>query len=161
MISRDVLTKYDEIVASLNSDIGKQIICYYPSGIASVSTGVAQMYGINHFDADGNSLSSYDYTGSEGYAAGSTRVVYNTGVIYCRAYVETNAFRLASYGIPDPTNVWQINCQIDDIPLLTQAEYIEIETRQRPNARVRAVMVKAPATYGISQNSCYGFWRAE
>jgi hypothetical protein len=160
MISRDLLSKYDSIVASLNTGLGEQIICYYATGVTGVVNNVSQMFGSNHFDAEGNSLQNGDYAGSAGYNGESTRTVYSTGIVYARTYVETNSFRLASYNIPDPTNIWQINCQVADIPRLTQAEYIEIEPRHKPNTRIKAVMVKAPMPYGLSHNSCYGFWRA-
>lgn len=160
MISPDILTTFDSIIQSVNQDIGADIICYYAGSPTGVSTGVVQMYGSNLFDIDGNSISMDSYPGSQGSTTSPSRVVYTTGVVKARAYVVTNSFRLAAYGITDPTNVYQLNCQVQDIPALTQAEYIDIQPKNKPNIRVRATMIKAPAPYGFTDTSVFGFWRA-
>lgn len=154
MISRDLLSKFDSIVGSLNTDLGETIVCYYAVSATGASTGIAQMYGNNEFDADGNMISGGDTGGFP------RTTVYATGIVNARSYVVTNSFRLAAYNITDPTNVYQINCQLADIPALTQADYIDIHPAHNPNVAVRARMIKAPMPYGLSRNSFYGFWRA-
>lgn len=160
MIPTGIFTKFREIAAGMTSDLGQYVVLYYDTPQYSVATGIAAPYGLTTFDADGNPV----HLGSLGtnFNIDGTNLIEieATGVIKARVYSVNDSFLLNQLGAKQNDNIYRMNCLLIDVPAIMRAKHIIITPKNSPIERIKAVMIKPPASYGLGDTfEAISYWR--
>lgn len=160
MLPTGIFSKYRELAANLTNDLGCDITLYFNNPNYIEATGTISPYGLTTFDADGNPVhlgslgNNFDISGSQ------LREIESTGLIKARMYSINDNWVLQQLGAKSNDNIYRMNCLLSDVPSILQAKYIMITPKNNPIEKLKAIMIKPPASYGLGDTfEAISYWK--